>query len=252
MGSCECDGNPTYTYVIVRNDLSQAQKAVQACHASLQAGKEFGWPDDRPHPHLALLTVKTESELVELSRTVEGHNLDLSKFYEPDLNNSLTAIAISGISGQLRSIFKHLPTLKFTTEDQTMETHTITKSKWGYHPCTKEHYLKLKRLRHLHYQNIRATAKWKRWDAKLPHNRILWKRDGRIWVKAGMMPEPSIMSVPRNLYNNIYCDYIAAKYPSESTPKSLVLSVAEVDKLLAEAEKWWAERNKPVELLVSV
>lgn len=46
------------------------------------------------------------------------------------------------------------------------------KSKWGYHPCSKETYLKLKKLNKLRWETVTNFHSWLRWARKEPHNRI--------------------------------------------------------------------------------
>lgn len=85
-------------YLIVRADLSAAQQAVQAAHA-LQA---FNLQHERAartwaagSNTLALLAVENEAQLAELAARAETFGVRCSLFREPDLDDSLTAIAIS-------------------------------------------------------------------------------------------------------------------------------------------------------------
>jgi hypothetical protein len=45
------------------------------------------------------------------------------------------------------------------------------RSRWGYHPCNYETFLKLKRLHKAYFEGLRMLAIWRRWRAKRPHNR---------------------------------------------------------------------------------
>lgn len=59
----------------------------------------------------------------------------------------------------------------------------IAKSRWGYHPCHYEHYLKLKFLHRKYWQAIYKMAEYERWVRKAPQNRVIRKtirdQDGR-------------------------------------------------------------------------
>ena len=45
-------------------------------------------------------------------------------------------------------------------------------SRWGFHPCSYEVFLKLKLLRKLYWQTVYDFHRWHRWQRKLPHNRV--------------------------------------------------------------------------------
>jgi hypothetical protein len=70
----------------------------------------------------------------------------------------------------------------------TKESH---KSRWGYHPCDYETFLKLKKLKKYYWMTVYRNAQWKRWNAKLPHNRVI-KRKG---IVISQMIEPLVCSV---------------------------------------------------------
>lgn len=97
---------------MVRKDLSLSQQAVQACHAALESGRQFPWVGD--HPHLVLLNVPDEPSLNRwLEEVLSQPQFKVTPFREPDLNNSLTAIAVAGVSSKsLRHYFRSLPLFK--------------------------------------------------------------------------------------------------------------------------------------------
>lgn len=82
-----------YTYVFVRMNMLPVQVAVQACHASLEMAKQIHWSSEKQHPHLLLVGVKDEQELLEVVKILNRNDIEYYKFYEPDMNNSLTALA---------------------------------------------------------------------------------------------------------------------------------------------------------------
>lgn len=51
----------------------------------------------------------------------------------------------------------------------------IHKSKWGFHPCSKEISKKLRFLNGVYAKAQHQAGAWERWDRKLPENRV-WKR----------------------------------------------------------------------------
>ena len=80
-------------YVIVREDLGTIYKMVQGSHAlaayMLEHGQEAKkWNNET----LIFLTVKNQEKLFNLKFKLETKNIEFSEFYEPDINNELTAI----------------------------------------------------------------------------------------------------------------------------------------------------------------
>jgi hypothetical protein len=49
---------------------------------------------------------------------------------------------------------------------------TLFKSRWGFHPCDYEFFLKLKRLHRWYWQTVYDYHRWHRWWRKEPQNRI--------------------------------------------------------------------------------
>jgi hypothetical protein len=47
----------------------------------------------------------------------------------------------------------------------------IYESRWGFHPCSRTHYQKLKYLRSKFYEALRKQAAWDRWSRKKTTNR---------------------------------------------------------------------------------
>lgn len=83
--------------IITREDLTQGQQVVQAAHAAIDFTFEHS---DRASPwheqsnYLAILGVKDENALKEFIERCKYRFLKHTVFKEPDLNNSITAIAI--------------------------------------------------------------------------------------------------------------------------------------------------------------
>lgn len=245
-------------YVIVRQDLSPSQQAVQACHACLESGKHFPWAGN--HPHLVLVSVPDEPSLERWLKGARQHGVGtptslfkIIEFREPDMNNSLTAIAVAGVCGKLlRSYFSALPLVKLSTSGgQTMAT---VKGRWGFHPCSYELYRKLKRLNLLAFAALRRAAQHERWERKDPQNRRIFvgckgydkpikKREvSKINRVYKPWPEPVLAPIDRDMVDLIAADYRNARTPvaEESQVKPLILNEQRIDSLLAAMEKWYA------------
>lgn len=77
--------------------MSPGQQAVQSAHAAIDF--IFKYPHISKDWHelsnyFVILSVPTESELQRTAQTLEAADLLFSPFYEPDIDNQLTAIAI--------------------------------------------------------------------------------------------------------------------------------------------------------------
>lgn len=100
--------------VISRRDLNiPGIQAAQSTHAAIQFIIDH--PDISKEWHtksnyLVLLSVKDENELYSFINKFNDCNILFSKFYEPDLNNQLTAIAIEP-SDNAKRIVSNLPLL---------------------------------------------------------------------------------------------------------------------------------------------
>ena len=84
-------------YVVVRADLPPGDQAVQAIHATTEFGFQHGLLTQEWHRdsnYLALLSVPDERALEELKQRAYIRGIPHTCFREPDLNNSLTAIAL--------------------------------------------------------------------------------------------------------------------------------------------------------------
>lgn len=97
-------------YIIVRQDLKPGQQLAQAVHAMRQFSEE--WPDvDREwfakSNTIVILNIDHEQALDQLKWLAEDKALCVSAFYEPDLGDSLTAIAI-GPDPQARELCSEL------------------------------------------------------------------------------------------------------------------------------------------------
>lgn len=96
-------------YLVTREDLPPGSQAVQAAHAlrafvAVHPEVDQHWY--RTSNTLAFLAAKDEESLWALLNKADQLGLPTAPFYEPDLGNALTAIAIGP---QGRRIVSHLP-----------------------------------------------------------------------------------------------------------------------------------------------
>lgn len=105
----QVQSQPVYVYIFVREDLSPSQMAVQSCHAAIEATRAFAPGQDQEHPHLVLLSVKNEDELLKAYERLQHYGIQVAKFQEPDRNNETTAIATAPIPGdsEQRRLFRN-------------------------------------------------------------------------------------------------------------------------------------------------
>ena len=77
-------------FVVVRNDLTPSQCAVQAGHAVAEylLNKRTDWTNGT----LVYLRIRNESRLKRFMEKLEYNDIDYIVFREPDLNNEITAI----------------------------------------------------------------------------------------------------------------------------------------------------------------
>lgn len=101
-----------YCYVLVRRDLSYSQQAVQAIHASIEATRHSLITAEEVHPHVVLCGVKNTQKLFGISQKLDRAGIRYRAFFEPDLNNEITALATEPISGDHRQLFNNVQCLK--------------------------------------------------------------------------------------------------------------------------------------------
>ena len=100
-------------YAVVRADLSYAQRAVQACHASIKASRSF-LPETAilNPPNLVVCTVPDERALKALLEDVHRAGIKACSFQEEDMGGETTAFATELISGDQRRVFRKCPLLR--------------------------------------------------------------------------------------------------------------------------------------------
>lgn len=96
--------------MIVADDLSGPQKAVQGMHAILESTK--AGLIQGPHPNLVFCKVPDSDALRRWSQKLQARDIDFRTFVEPDLDDKLTAIATRCVSGSERKLFSNLPLVR--------------------------------------------------------------------------------------------------------------------------------------------
>jgi len=92
----------------------------------------------------------------------------------------------------------------------TITENKVYESKWGYHPCDRETYMKLKKLNYWFLKAQKRAAEWNRWARKDEHNRVIREfirndKGQKIGVEIlGPKPEPQNIEGP-------FCNFHTAK-----------------------------------------
>ena len=228
--------------MLVRTDLSLPQIAVQACHASLEVGRDF-LPVGTPN--IVLCGVCDESALLAAAVALDTAGVSHRVFREPDIGNQATAIATTAVSGSVRKLFRKFKCLKEKDMQSnqvqvSQEAEGCYKSRWGYHAVDYTTWKKIKALRNCYEQILQRNAAIRRWHAKRPENRVIYSyrrnaANQRIGVShTTTMPEPRplpIMQLASTRLQGLALSK-ATRYPSETPVAKLSLeSLAMVNEL---------------------
>lgn len=107
--------DPTsYSYLFVLKSLTHPQRIVQAAHAAIELGRRL--PASSDHPHLVLVGLEL-ADLHRLLVQLEKRGVEFSAFYEPDFDNTLTAVATLPQVGLAR---KWLQRYQLLTEENSV------------------------------------------------------------------------------------------------------------------------------------
>ena len=98
-------------YVFVRTDLSHAQRAVQSAHAAVEVARQGHVPPSDLIPNLVILGIESESELESIADSLVPLSIPFVAFREPDLGDSLTAVATAPVSHAMRRHFRRFKLL---------------------------------------------------------------------------------------------------------------------------------------------
>lgn len=84
-------------YLITRRDISPGYQAVQSCHAMRQFVNDHPEIDNvwfKQSNYIVLLSVESEKELAQLYVQALEKGIKSACFFEPDINDQMTAIAL--------------------------------------------------------------------------------------------------------------------------------------------------------------
>lgn len=97
-------------YVVVREDLSIPQQAVQACHAAIKASRSF-LPESAilNPPNLVVCVVPDEQALRTMLEQINRQGIRACSFQEDDMGGQTTAFATELIWGETRRAFRRCP-----------------------------------------------------------------------------------------------------------------------------------------------
>ncbi len=133
----------------------------------------------------------------------------------------------------------------------------VNQSRWGFHSCNRETFLKLKKLQNFYWKALRKQAEWNRWNRKEPQNRLLrkWFRNEKNQKTGfeiiGPKPEPKVYPVFKKWKNyylpdgshalddmGVLADYTNARTPRKTLEevKPLKFSIEKIDKMISELE----------------
>jgi hypothetical protein len=90
-----------------------------------------------------------------------------------------------------------------------LATMTPIKGRWGYYALDYDAFLKLKAYHKLLLRDRRATARFKRWGAKLEHNRVVRHKDGT----STPIPKPMCMGTTQERYMWVLTEYRKLRHP---------------------------------------
>jgi hypothetical protein len=124
---------------------------------------------------------------------------------------------------------------------------TTFKSRWGYHPCDWNTFLKLKRLHKAYWEHIRKEAAFERWWAKQPQNqhgpepRYISEFVRYVDCICRSTKEGRQRYIPNRDSHPIRALYLAARKPSPTpvTPFS-EYELSEIDRLTTVLEQFEA------------
>lgn len=98
-------------YIVTHNELSLQYQLPQCLHAAIQFANDF--PEEQSKwfklsNAVVILAAKSEADLIKFTERLDNNGFKYCKFYEPDINNALTAIAIVPGSN-VRKVCSSLP-----------------------------------------------------------------------------------------------------------------------------------------------
>ena len=138
-----------------------------------------------------------------------------------------------------------------------LKKENVFLSRWGFHPCDHETYLKLKELKKLFWLAVYQNGAYRRWERKAPHNRYYWAepqgdpkytkrvRSDRpipepltcpIWKDQGWWSSSAMLKD-----DGLLAAFEAARTPMKNATdvQPLKMTTEQIDTLLSQAREWW-------------
>lgn len=101
---CDKLFNHAYMYILIRNDLSKPQQAVQSAHAAIESARAYLKLGEE-HPSVIICSIKSEYKLLKCADELREKGIDFQIFREPDIGNQATALASRPLKGKDRAAF---------------------------------------------------------------------------------------------------------------------------------------------------
>lgn len=96
----------------MREDLSAPQIAVQSSHACIEATSAFNLGNLAEHPSVIICGIKNETKLNQVRKFLIDNGIRHVHFYEPDIDDELTALATEPLHGDRRNLFRKFQLLR--------------------------------------------------------------------------------------------------------------------------------------------
>jgi hypothetical protein len=102
---------PDYMFIFVRQDISPEQQAVQVAHATFVAGTKFDCTEP-DKVNFVLIGVENQMQLIYVKCLLETRK-EYVLFREPDLDDTITAIATQPMKEHEKRFLKRFKLLRF-------------------------------------------------------------------------------------------------------------------------------------------
>lgn len=132
-----------YAYILVRSDLTNTQRVVQSSHVAFELAKTHKLDY---HPSMVVCGIRDLNRLEREVERLEGMGFKVTKFYEPLVNNELTAIGVvaGGADREKLKRYQLLTDISFyperMQEEIKLKNCSHTKVKPGYYETLKYEY----------------------------------------------------------------------------------------------------------------